>query len=110
MVSKRKVIFNPDYDSQVFPEQLEARGIFLDGQAHVQGRVCFPTVPGLGTTPWQDTPQEKTLYHRLERLLCDHRPALTGSDPLSQESALNVLQALIHEELKKVRTQSTTRQ
>ena len=103
----RRVIFHFDEHSQMSPEQLEARGIVWDRQAYVEGRICFPTVSsqtvsGLFPTPQQGT-QEKTLYQRLEHLLCGHRLALTGDDPLAQESALNVLQALVHEELQKVR-------
>ena len=91
-------------------EQLEARGIDWNGHTNVEGRICFPTATSRPTVSWlsptptpQQGTQEKTLYQRLEHLLCEHRLALTGDDPLAHASALNVLQALIHEELQKVR-------
>ena len=102
---KRKITFHFDENSAMSLEQLEARGIFLDAQSHVQGRICFPTVQryfleqsGSLGMPLVDTP-----YRRLMQKFFDHRLALTGTDPAAQEAALDVLQALIHEELRKVR-------
>ena len=107
MPQKHKLTFSLNEHSQVFWEQLEARGISLDGQAYVEGRIYFPTiftqtVPRLCSTPGQDI-QEKNLYQRLSQLLFDQRLVLTGDDSLAHESALNILQALVHEELQKVR-------
>ena len=109
MLQKHRIVFHFDEHSQMSQEQLEARGIDWNGHTNVEGRSCFPTVTsptvsGLSPTPTpQQGTQEKTLYQRLEHLLCEHRLALTGDDPLAHASALNVLQALIHEELRKVR-------
>ena len=112
MPQKHKITFHFDENSAMSPEQLEARGLFLDGQSHVQGRICFPTVQryfleqgGSLGMPRVDTP-----YQRLMQRLFDHRLALTGTDPAAQEAALDVLQALIHEELRKVRASGTLRQ
>ena len=103
MRKKHEPTFFFDEHSLVSWEQLEARGIAWGGQANLRGRVCFLTIQRLSPMPWQ-VAQEKTLYQRLSQLLCDHRLALTSDDPLAQESALNILQALIHEELQKVWT------
>ena len=100
----RRVIFHLDEDSVMSPGQLEARGIFLDGQAHVEGRICFPTVQRYFLDQGRSLgmPRVDTPYQRLMQKLFDHRLALTGTDPAAQEAALDVLQALIHEELQKV--------
>ena len=105
MVQKRRITFSLDEHSQVSPEQLEARGIFLNGHVQVQGRICFPTVQRQLSEQSNSLgmPQLDTLYQRLMRSLFDHHRALTGGDLAAQESALGALQALIHEELQKVR-------
>ena len=45
-----------------------------------------------------------TPFHRLTQLLHDHRHALTGADLVAQKEALDLLQAVVHVELREVRT------